>query len=95
MIWHALVCLVKATLAVALFALVSRSLELTGLQVGLIDPLAGTIAQVTGLSVRTSDNVIVGLIAYASVRILNAACNCLATSIHYVSEQRSSAGGPA
>jgi len=83
-----LISLVKAVLAVALFAMVSRMAELTGLQVGLIDPMAAAISQATGLSVRHSEDLLMGLIAYCLVRVVSAACESIRTSIHYVPGER-------
>jgi hypothetical protein len=82
--WRVLIGLVKTVLAVALFAMASRMTELTGLQVGLIDPVATAISQTTGLSVRHSEDLLIGLIAYCLVRVVSAACECIRTSIHYV-----------
>ena len=73
----------------ALFAMVSRTMEFTGLQVGLIDPLASTISLATGLSTKHAENLLIGLIAYSLVRVVSSACDCLSTSINRVPQSHS------
>ncbi|PWU01357.1 MAG: hypothetical protein C5B51_22855 [Terriglobia bacterium] len=89
MLWRIVVGVVKAALAVALFAMVGRTIELTGLQVGLINPLAGLIASVTGLSARHAEYILIGLIAYGLARVVSGACDCLSSSINRVPQHPS------
>ncbi|MGA2721641.1 MAG: hypothetical protein ABSG79_04425 [Bryobacteraceae bacterium] len=83
MLWRILLMFVKPVVLVALFELVSRLAEVTGLHVGLIAPIAGAIAGITGLDPRYAAFGVLAFIAGSLFKALAAVYGLLATSLRH------------
>jgi hypothetical protein len=70
----------KPAVWVALFAAVSRIAELSGFGRAVIDPVAGSIAEITPLTYDYAVVLITALIAYSLLRILTSICSVIAVS---------------
>jgi hypothetical protein len=81
MLWRILVLLVKPTVLLALFELLSRVLVLTGLQPRFVAPIAASFAHLTGLPYNYSVILMVGLIACSLMRVLTALCSLFVASV--------------
>jgi len=62
----------KPCALVALFDLIRRVGEITGLQLRIIDPVAQAISHVSGIPSSYSAILVIGVIALSSLRILTA-----------------------
>jgi len=83
MLWRMLPIFLKPVVLLALFELVSRIATLSGLRLGLIAPIAGAIAGITGLDPHYAAFVVLALIAGSLFRVLTAVCGLLATSFKH------------
>jgi hypothetical protein len=72
MFWRVLVALMKPCALLALFDLIRRFAELTGLQLDLIDPVSLAISHITGLPGNYSAILLIGVVALGLFRILTA-----------------------
>jgi hypothetical protein len=65
-----LVALIKPCVLLALFDLIRRTAETTGLQISVIHPMAHTVSRMTGLSSSYSAILVVGVVALSLPEIL-------------------------
>jgi hypothetical protein len=61
MLWRILLGLVKSVTLLALFGLFNRVAVPTGLETGVIDPLAHTVSHVSGLPINYSAILMIGV----------------------------------
>jgi hypothetical protein len=83
MFWRILPFFVKPVALLALFELVNRFEMVSGLHDGLIAPIAGAIAGITGLDPRYAAFGVLVLIAGGLFKVLAAAYGILATSFKH------------
>jgi hypothetical protein len=72
MFWRLLIALMKPCAMLALFDVIRRIAEATGLQLNVIDPVAQTISHMTGLPDNYAAIAVIGIVALSLLRILTA-----------------------
>ena len=79
----ALSLLLKPALLVALFGLLTRFTNLTGIDLGALNPVTAPLSDLTGLSYRNSLLLVVALLCYLVVQFLYAAFALMAGGVRH------------
>jgi len=81
MFWRILIALMKPCVLLALFDLIKRIAESTGLQIDVIDPVSRAISHMTGVPSTYSAMLVIGVAALSLLRVLTAVCRVAVSTI--------------